>query len=155
MPPARARPPAARFVAGTAFELLASLAAVAEPRWRSVLTDGDQLIGLARRERGPAWVRQVASAGRFGWINLMSLVLDGPRPHTAERSIARLAATDPELFHLAALGMRRRQLRALVSDDQAGAAIRRRPLRAPGGPAGGGLRPDGRVGQPLVARQHQ
>jgi DNA-binding transcriptional ArsR family regulator len=123
MPPARARPPAARFAGGTAFELLASLAAVAEPRWRSVLTDGEQLIGLARRERGPAWVRQVASAGRFGWINLMSLVLEGARPHTAERSLARLAATDAELFHLAALGMRRRQLRALVSHDQAVAAI--------------------------------
>jgi DNA-binding transcriptional ArsR family regulator len=124
MPPARARPPVVRFAAGTTFELLASLAAVAEPRWRSVLTDGELLVGLARRERGPAWVRHVASAGRFGWINLMSLVLDGPRRRTAERGLAELAATDSESFHLAALGMRRRQLRALVSDDQAVAAIR-------------------------------
>jgi hypothetical protein len=124
MPPARARPPSAQFAAGTAFELLASLAAVAEPRWRSVLTDGEQIVGLARRARGPAWVRQVAAAGRFGWINLMSLVLEGPRPHTGERALTRLAATDPELFHLAAIGMRRRQLRALVNDDQAIAAIR-------------------------------
>lgn len=124
MPPARARPPAARFAAGTGFELLASLAAVAEPRWRSVLTDGGQLLELARRDRGPVWVRQVSSAGRFGWINLMSLVLESPGPHSAERVLAALAGTDPEAFHLAALGMRRRQLRALVSDDEAAAAVR-------------------------------
>lgn len=125
MAPARPSPrPEVRFDAGTGYELLASIGAVAEDRWRSVLTGGERLGELARAERGPAWTRKVGSLGRFGWINLLSLLLQSPAPHTAERCLALLADSEPETFHLAALGMHRRQLRAMVSERQAIAAVR-------------------------------
>jgi DNA-binding transcriptional ArsR family regulator len=68
------------FTSGEGYELLVGAVAVADPRWRSVLTGGEDTYRAAR-VAGAGLARDAARFGRFGWINLLPLLAgtDGSR----------------------------------------------------------------------------
>ncbi len=67
---------------------------------------------------------EVASFGRYGWVNLASLVAAGPSPRTVAALLDSLAGAEAEELHLLAVGGRRRQLLSLVGEDSLRAGLR-------------------------------
>ena len=92
------------FTSGEGYELLVGAVAVADPRWRSVLTGGEDAY-LATRAAGADLVRDVGRVGRYGWINLLPLLpgTDGSRTALLDA----VAGLDAEDLHHVVLGARR------------------------------------------------
>jgi DNA-binding transcriptional ArsR family regulator len=100
-----------RVTSGTGFELLVRAVAVADPHWRSVLTDGDDVHREARRA-GRTLTRDAARFGRFGWINLLGPLAETPG---SRRDLLELIQRlEPTALHRILVGGRRAQLRRLV-----------------------------------------
>ncbi len=117
---------------GSSYQLLMSLATVADPRWREVFASAPHTLAALRApvERGARGappgrlLSEVASLGRYGWINLASLVAVGPSPRTLTALQESLVKADAEDLHLMAVGARRRQLLSLIDEDSVRAALR-------------------------------
>ena len=92
------------FTSGEGYELVVAAVAVADPRWRSVLTGGED-VHRAARAVGAELVRDVARVGRLGWINLLPLLpgTDGSRAALLDA----VAGLDVEDLHQVVLGGRR------------------------------------------------
>ena len=108
---------------GTSYHLLTSIASVADRRWCEVLDGGPAVAREVSARVGRDLLADVRAAGRFGWINLLSLAAAGRGPRTVDDLLVRLAATGPTDLHLAMLGARRRQLVELVSPDVLSSAV--------------------------------
>lgn len=69
-----------RFTSGEGYELLVRAVAVADVRWRSVLTCGEDTYRAARAV-DPELARDAGRLGRLGWVNLLPLLpgTDGSR----------------------------------------------------------------------------
>ncbi len=92
------------FTSGEGYELVVAAVAVADERWRSVLTSGESTY-LAARAAGRELVRDAGRVGRLGWINLLPLL-----PGTDGSRAALLGAVsdlDPDDLHQVVLGARR------------------------------------------------
>jgi DNA-binding transcriptional ArsR family regulator len=103
--------PSVRVTSGTGFELLVRAVAVADPHWRSVLTDGDEVHREARRAGGTL-TRDAARFGRFGWINLLGPLADTPGSRQDLLDLVR--RLEPTELHRILVGGRRAQLQRLV-----------------------------------------
>lgn len=109
-----------------------ALATVADPHWREVFASAPHTAtmlrapakGAPRPATPPRLMSEVASFGRYGWINLASLVAAGPSPRTLANLRQSLEDAEPEDLHLLAAGGRRRQLLALIDEDGIRAALR-------------------------------
>ena len=109
-----------------------ALATVADPHWREVFASAPHTAamlraaakGAPRTAARPKLLSEVASFGRYGWINLASLVAAGPSPRTLANLRQSLEEAEPEDLHLLAAGGRRRQLLALIDEDGIRAALR-------------------------------
>ena len=100
-----------RVMSGTGFEVLVRAVAVADPHWRSVLTDGDEAHREARRTGGTL-ARDAARFGRFGWINLLGPLAETPGSrHDLLELVQRL---EPAALRRILVGGRRTQLQRLV-----------------------------------------
>ena len=106
--------------AGPAYELLIGAVAVADSRWREVLTHGQASHEAARRTRA-GLPRRVAGFGRFGWINLLGLVPDTNGSRTA--LLDAVEALAPAELHRVLVGGRRVQLRRLVAEETVASAV--------------------------------
>lgn len=111
-----------RITGGPGFELLLAAVAVADPGWRSVLTDGDASYDAARAAGGASLVRETTRLGRFGWINLLG-PLAQRRATTRDELVGLVAEQSPRELRRTLAGGRRRQLQALVDDDLLDAAL--------------------------------
>ncbi len=117
---------------GSSYQLLMSLATVADPQWREVFASAPDTAATLRAaakgaSRGVSVGRllnEVASLGRYGWINLATLVAAGPSPRSLAALHDRLAGAEAEEVHLLAVGGRRRQLLSLIDEDSVRAALR-------------------------------
>src|SRR4051812_48278913 len=109
--------------AGTGFEMLLHAAAVADPAWRGVFSDGTQAERDVVAARGRAYAREVSSFGRFGWINLLPLLACERPPWSIEQVQRIVTGHQPRDLHVALLGGRRRQLVLAVRDGVLTAAV--------------------------------
>jgi DNA-binding transcriptional ArsR family regulator len=107
---------------GTAAELLVSLAAMADPSWRTVFARAGSDRARARELGGKALVDRVASFGRFAYLNLLGPVTATDGVHSAAAAVDWVRRTPADEVKLTCLGARRRQLRDLVDDDRLRAA---------------------------------
>ena len=96
---------------GTGFEVLVRAVAVADPHWRSVLTDGDDVYREARRVGGTL-ARDAARFGRFGWINLLGPLAE--TPGTRQDLLDLVQHLEPTALQRILVGGRRAQLQRLV-----------------------------------------
>jgi DNA-binding transcriptional ArsR family regulator len=101
---ARAVTSGVRATSGAGYELLVGLVAVADERWRSVLTGGDDLYRAAR-VAGKDLTRDAARLGRLGWVNLLPLLpgTDGSRAALLDA----VSGLDAGELHRVVLGARR------------------------------------------------
>jgi DNA-binding transcriptional ArsR family regulator len=126
--------PRVEIAEGTAFEVLLSAGAVADPDWRQVFATGRDDHARALAACGRPFLRRVGTVGRFGWINLVTLLTRSPGPWDLSGLIAAVEACSPEDLHHVAVGGERRQLldaleeevvrAALAGDDAARARLR-------------------------------
>jgi DNA-binding transcriptional ArsR family regulator len=116
--------PRVQIAHGTAFDVLISAAAVADPTWRDTFTAGPDTHARVLSTAGDDFVRRVAAFGRFGWINLVTLMASEPGPWDLDRLIAAVRASDPEDLHLVTLGGDRRQLLDAVDEPTLRRAVR-------------------------------
>jgi DNA-binding transcriptional ArsR family regulator len=65
----------ARVESGPGLQLLVAAATVADARWRMVFTHAAELSALWQRQLGRETLTQLASLGRFGWVNLLGHVV--------------------------------------------------------------------------------
>jgi DNA-binding transcriptional ArsR family regulator len=100
-----------RVTNGAGFEVLVRAVAVADPHWRSVLTDGDDAHREARRSGG-SLARDAARFGRFGWINLLGPLAETPGSRKDLLDLVR--RLEPATLHRILVGGRRSQLQRLV-----------------------------------------
>ena len=93
-----------RSASGAGYELLVSAVAVADVRWRSVLTGGDETFRAARAA-GKDLVRDAGRVGRLGWINLLPLLpgSDGSRAALLDA----VSDLDADELHRVVVGERR------------------------------------------------
>ena len=125
-----------RVTSGTGFEVLVRAVAVADPHWRSVLTDGDQVHREARRAGG-SLARDAVRFGRFGWINLIGPLAE--TPGSRQNLLDLVQRLEPAALHRILVGGRRAQLQRLVpaaildgalQGDESAARELRRALRS-------------------------
>jgi DNA-binding transcriptional ArsR family regulator len=102
--------PRVEIAQGTAYDLLMSAAAVADPRWRATFDVGSVTYERVRSAVGDDVVRRIAAYGRFGWINLVGLRPAGPAPWSLSGLAEEVRRTEPQRLHLVMLGGERRQL---------------------------------------------
>ncbi len=100
-----------RVMSGTGFEVLVRAVAVADPHWRSVLTDGDEAHREARRTGGTL-ARDAARFGRFGWINLLGPLAE--TPGSRQDLLELVQRLEPAALRRILVGGRRTQLQRLV-----------------------------------------
>ena len=124
-----------RVASGSGFDLLMAAAAVADPDWRTVFDAGQQSWESARRAGGSALLRDAARFGRFGWINLASLLVGERGAVSSARLRELVERTTPDELHLLLIGGRRRELAtaldaAVLRDAAAGQTAAVRAVRA-------------------------
>src|SRR4051794_10127945 len=95
-----------RVAGGSAFDLLMAAASVADPGGRTVFDGGPQSWESARRAGGAALLREAARFGRFGWINLASLLVGERGAVSSARLRELVAVTTPDELHLVLIGGR-------------------------------------------------
>jgi DNA-binding transcriptional ArsR family regulator len=115
--------PRVEIAEGTAFEVLLAAGAVADADWRQVFATGREDHARALAACGRRFVRQVSVVGRFGWINLVTLLTRSPGPWDLSGLIAAAEACTAEDLHFAAVGGERRQLLEAVDEDVVRAAL--------------------------------
>jgi DNA-binding transcriptional ArsR family regulator len=108
---------------GTAFEVLLGAAAIADDNWRDVFALGTSAYANALAAAGPAFVEQMAALGRFGWINLTSLLITSAHHWDLEHLIAAVRGCEPAELHYIAVGGLRRQLVQAVPEAVIRAAL--------------------------------
>ena len=96
---------------GAGFEMLVRTVAVADPHWRSVLTEGDDVYREARRAGG-SLARDAARFGRFGWINLLGPLAE--TPGSRQDLLELVERLEPAALRRILVGGRRAQLQRLV-----------------------------------------
>ena len=116
--------PRVRIAHGTAFDVVLSAAAVADPAWRDAFEAGPATYAHIRSVAGDDFVRQVAGFGRFGWINLVALRGSESGPWNLPELMDGIRASLPEDLHLVTLGGDRRQLKAVIGEATLRAAVR-------------------------------
>jgi hypothetical protein len=65
----------ARVESGSGLQLLIAAATVADARWRMVFTHAAEIRAIWQRQLGRETLTQLASLGRFGWVNLLGHVV--------------------------------------------------------------------------------
>lgn len=120
--------PQVEIAEGSAFEVLLATAAVADPNWREVFATGTAIHAEALTAGGPEFVRRAADLGRYGWLNLVGLVVRGPRPWDLDRLIASVRECAPGELHYIVVGGDRRQLLDAVEEGVVRAALGGDPL---------------------------
>jgi DNA-binding transcriptional ArsR family regulator len=115
--------PRIEIVAGTAFEVLLTAASVADVNWRDVFALGQAAYAEALTVVGEDFVRRIVSVGRYGWINLTSLVTICPQPWDLGQLVSTARRCTPEELHFAAIGGDRLQLVEALPADAIRAAI--------------------------------
>src|SRR3954447_23641430 len=131
MPTSRARPrpearrafPRVRVESGAAFELIAQLAAFASGPARASLDSGKSWIREVRRLAGPELSRRAEANSLSLYAELAPIALESDAPHTVERLLDRLAATEPATLRYRLLGAAAPPNRAMVSDGAFDRAI--------------------------------
>lgn len=109
-----------KVTSGTGFEALVRAVAVADPHWRSVLTDGNEVHRDARRAGG-SLARDATRFGRFGWINLLGPLAE--TPGSRQDLLELVQGLEPAKLHGILAGGRRAQLQALVPAATLGRAL--------------------------------
>jgi DNA-binding transcriptional ArsR family regulator len=108
---------------GTALEVLLGAAAVADEDWRDIFAMGPATFGKALAAGGHAFVQRLADIGRFGWINLISLLVRSSQPWDLHRLITAVQGCAPAELHYIAIGGLRRQLLQAVPEQTIHAAL--------------------------------
>jgi DNA-binding transcriptional ArsR family regulator len=108
---------------GTAFEVLLGAAAIADENWRDIFANGAATFANALAEGGPGLVTQVTDVGRFGWINLVSLLTRSPQPWDLQQLIAAVRTTAATELHYITVGGERRQLVQATDETTIRAAL--------------------------------
>lgn len=127
----------ARVETGSGHQLLLAAASVADPRWRLVFTGAAGLAASWQRELGRGFVAELASLGRFGWINLAGLAVQHGAGAGRADLLAMVESLPPVQLHAVLMGADRRQLaevlgadtRQLVADAAGGSAAARTVVR--------------------------
>ncbi|MDQ1711793.1 MAG: hypothetical protein QOE45_1243 [Frankiaceae bacterium] len=117
------------FGESTAADLLVSLAAVADPVWRSTFASGAADTQLAEAQLTRGYVRKAVAFGRFGFLNLLGVLPETPVPHRIEDLIHWVRATPARDVQLACVGARRQQLLDLVAEPDVSDQEGRRAVR--------------------------
>ncbi len=107
----------ARVEAGSGHQLVLAAASVADPRWRLVFTGAAGLAAAWQRELGRTFVAELASLGRFGWINLAGLAVRRGAGASRDDLLALVGSTDPVELHAVLMGADRRQLAEVLGSD--------------------------------------
>jgi DNA-binding transcriptional ArsR family regulator len=108
---------------GTAFEVLLGAASIADENWRDVFANGAATYANALAVAGPALVTQVTNVGRFGWINLVSLLTRSPQPWDLRHLVTAVHATAATELHYITVGGERRQLVQAIAERTIRAAL--------------------------------
>jgi DNA-binding transcriptional ArsR family regulator len=101
---------------GTAFDVLLAAGAVADPDWRHVFATGRGDYAAALAACGRPFVRRVGAVGRFGWLNLFTLLTRSSGPRDLDGLIAAVEVCTPQDLHFVAVGGERRQLLEAVAE---------------------------------------
>lgn len=133
--------PRVDIAAGDGYALLMAAVAVADPEWCAVLSHGAHARAAVRESGGLRLVRDAARIGRYGWINLCSLLAEAGVRGSREQLLDHLHRTDDRELHAVLVGVRRTRLtdqvpaatvRAAVGGDRQAWREVRRALSSPG-----------------------
>jgi len=115
--------PRVRVETGSAFELIAQLAAFASGPARASLDSGKPWIREVRRLAGRDLSRRAEANGLSLYAELAPIALETDPPHAVEQLIGRLQATPPDTLRYRLLGAAAPPNRAMVSDGAFDRAI--------------------------------
>jgi DNA-binding transcriptional ArsR family regulator len=113
----------------TAADLLVSMAAIADPVWRTTFASGAADTKLAVLAGGRGYTREVEQFGRFGFLNLLGVLPETRSPHGPEDLVRWVRKTPAGEVHLACIGARRQQLLELAPEPDVADPIARRAVR--------------------------
>ena len=108
---------------GTAFEVLLGAAAIADDNWRDVFASGPSAYSNALAVAGTTFVRRVQNVGRYGWINLISLLTRTSPPWDLPHLVTAVQECAPAELHFTAIGGDRHQLIEAIPEEIIRAAL--------------------------------
>jgi DNA-binding transcriptional ArsR family regulator len=115
--------PRVEIAEGTAFEVLLGAAAVADANWRDVFSSGTTTYERALTMLGPDFVAQVTDLGRFGWLNLIALIISADPPWDLDQLIDVVRHSAPGDLHYVTVGGDRRQFLDVIEESVVRAAV--------------------------------